>query len=121
MIQLATMSENEWDAERKLTHHNQAILAAHLSDRLPCPQVRPTMTLPEIAVSVFFPILLEHEARDKIKAVLAGQRIYCPVHWDTAFLDTPHPVSQKILSIPCDARYTKGEMKYVATVILANL
>lgn len=118
---LATRSENDWESARKETHHNQAILATHLAEKISCPQVKPTRTLPEIAVSSFFPILLEPQQRDKIKNVLADQRIYCPVHWDTSFLDQPHPLSQRILSIPCDARYTHRDMTYIATVITAHL
>jgi len=118
---LATMSENEWESQRLITHHNQAILATHLSDKVPCPQVRPTRTLPEISISTFFPILLEPDQRTRLKAVLADQRIYCPIHWDTAFLGSEHVLSKKILSIPCDARYNDRDMKYIATVITANL
>jgi hypothetical protein len=118
---LATQSENDWETDRKQTHHNQAILATHLAERVSCPQVKPTRTLPEIAVSTFFPIVLESAQRAKLKAVLADQRIYCPIHWDTAFLSTPHPLSQKILSIPCDARYTNRDMKYIATIISAHV
>ena len=117
---LSTMSENDWEAARKQTHHNQAILATHLSDRIACPQVRATGTLPEIAVSSFFPILLEPAQRDKLKAVLAEQRIYCPIHWDTTFLKTEHPLSQRILSIPCDRRYNDRDMTYIAKLVIAH-
>jgi hypothetical protein len=118
---LTTLSENDWETDRKQTHHNQAILATHLADRVSCPQVKPTRTLPEIAVSTFFPIVLQPAQRTRLKTVLADQRIYCPVHWDTSFLTTPHPLSQQILSIPCDARYTNRDMKYVATIIMAHV
>lgn len=118
---LATMSEHEWELQRRHTHHNQAILATHLSERVKCPQVKPTRTLPEIAVSAFFPILLEPAKRNTLRAVLADQRIYCPIHWDTSFMDREHSLSRKMLSIPCDARYTDRDMKYVANVVLAQL
>jgi hypothetical protein len=117
---LATMSESEWETDRMETHHNQAILATHLSDQVVCPQVKPTRTLPEIALCTFFILLLEPDRRDKVKQVLADQRIYCPVHWDTAFLTREHPLSKKILSVPCDARYTDRDMKYIATIINAQ-
>lgn len=118
---LATRSEHEWEIERTETHHNQAILATHLSDKIVCPQVKPTRTLPEIAVCTFFIVLLDPARRNKIKQVLADQRIYCPVHWDTTFLNKEHILSKKILSIPCDARYTDRDMKYIATIITAQL
>ncbi len=118
---LSTYSEEEWEVQRKQTHHNQAILATHLSDKVVCPQVKPTRTLPEIAVSSFFTILVDPAKRDKLRTVLANQRIYCPVHWDTSFLEHEHPLSQKILSLPCDARYTNRDMKYIAGVVTAQL
>ncbi len=118
---LCTISEQEWEERRKQTHHNQAILATHLSDKVACPQVKPTRTLPEISVSTFFAILLDPVKRNKIQAVLNEQRIRCPHLWDTSFLSTEHTLSKKILSIPCDARYNNRDMKYIASIIAAEL
>lgn len=118
---LATRSEGDWETDRLATHRNQALMATHLSDKVQCPQVRPTRTLPDIAICTFFVVLLDCDKRNKIKQVLADQRIYCPVHWDTTFLNREHALSKKILSIPCDARYSDRDMKYIATIIAAQL
>jgi hypothetical protein len=116
---LTTESVHEWETQRQQTHHNQAILAIHLTDHFVCPQVKLTATLPEIAISNFFPILVDPAKRTQIRTSLAEKRIYCPIHWDTSFLKTEHELSKKILSIPCDARYNSNDIKYVAASILA--
>ena len=116
-----TVSDEDWNEQRIQTHHNQAILATSLSEVISCPQVRPTRTLPDIAVSEFFTFLVENKARDRIKNALAEKKIFCPILWETSFLKQPHEISSQILSIPCDARYNANDMKHIAKQIHALL
>ncbi len=118
---LLTVSDAEWNDQRVQTHHNQAILATHLSQLLNCPQVRPTRTLPDIAVSQYFTFFVKNVIRDRIKKTLEQNKIYCPILWETPFLNPPQPLPAEILSIPCDARYSANDMKHIAKQILAQL
>lgn len=59
--------------------------------------------------------------RDFVRARLAAHQYYCPVHWDTARLPIPSPLSELCLSIPCDARYSEHAMKAITGVIKSCL
>lgn len=55
--------------------------------------------------------------RDAVRAQLASSQYLCPIHWDTSQMPTPSPLSDQILSIPCDMRYSIGNMESVAKAI----
>lgn len=57
------------------------------------------------------------EERDAVRAQLASNQYFCPIHWDTSKMPTPSPLSSHIFSIPCDARYSIVNMESVAKVI----
>jgi hypothetical protein len=61
------------------------------------------------------------EERDAVRAKLASNQYFCPIHWDTSKMPTPSPLSSHILSIPCDARYSIVNMESVAKEVLAKL
>lgn len=71
-----------------------------------------------LAPSPYYICLFKNqEERDVVRAQLASKRYFCPIHWNTDKMPTPSPLSGRILSIPCDARYNIANMKSVAKVI----
>jgi hypothetical protein len=72
--------------------------------------------------SQYFPIVFRtHETKEKIRNELFSHRIYCPIHWDTSFMNNGNSMYKRILSIPCDFRYTKDDMKRVADIIKTGI
>ncbi len=59
--------------------------------------------------------------RDEVRNSLREKRIFCPVHWETAFLPQPHQLSERLLSIPCDARYNARDMSKIADGLIGAL
>ena len=65
------------------------------------------------------------EQRDQLKKELVKNKIYPPVHWPVpdviSKLDMKNPsdISNKILTIPCDQRYSEEDMKRIIEVITA--
>jgi len=53
--------------------------------------------------------------RDYIKNKLSKYEIFCPIHWDMAWLKKEDNISNRIFSIPCDYRYNIIDMKFVVT------
>lgn len=60
--------------------------------------------------------------RDKFRKYLSDNKIYCPVHWNSCsninieYTDSKK-LSEIILTIPCDQRYSKEDMKYIVEKI----
>lgn len=74
------------------------------------------------AFSQYFPIVFRtHETREKIRNELFSHRIFCPIHWDTSFMKNGNSMYKRIISIPCDFRYTKDDMKRVADIIKTGI
>ncbi len=68
-----------------------------------------------------FPILVESK-RDELRKWLVGKKIYCPVLWplpEEIYLnyEVPAYISDNILMIPCDQRYSTDDMKYIVEKI----
>lgn len=68
-----------------------------------------------------FPILTDE--RDSLKAKLIENNIFPPIHWelpgniDKEEFSESWELSNQILTIPCDQRYTLADMQYVVDVI----
>lgn len=68
-----------------------------------------------------FPI--KHHERDKLRTFLISNLIYPPIHWSLPSelipnkFEREHEMSSQILTIPCDQRYDKNDMLYIAKVI----
>lgn len=68
-----------------------------------------------------FPIKVKTN-RDKFRQYLANNNIYCPVHWNSykhvngEYIDSDK-LSNMILTIPCDQRYSQEDMKYIVDTI----
>ena len=70
-----------------------------------------------------FPIIAENN-RDKLQLWLADNGIYCPVLWplpEDVYLNykVSAYLSDNMLSIPCDQRYSVDDMEYIAKIIKA--
>lgn len=70
---------------------------------------------------IFVPILVE-DGRDRLRDYLIKNQVYCPVHWPLSeyhqgLSDRARDIYNKELSIICDQRYTKKEMKFIVCLI----
>ncbi len=65
------------------------------------------------------------EQRDQLKKELICHKIYPPVHWPVTDvikelnMTNPSVISNKILTIPCDQRYSEESMRRIVEVITA--
>lgn len=67
---------------------------------------------------LFVPILLPN--RDKVRAVLTSNKIYCPVHWPRPKGCVSNLYDQE-LSLICDQRYTEEDMGRIVSVLQSLL
>jgi len=80
--------------------------------------------IPPAAPPLGYPVLLEN--RDTVAERLAGQGVFCPVHWRNPpspaqeFADE-HALADRLLTLPCDQRYGTAEMTAVAEALLDAL
>lgn len=68
----------------------------------------------------FYPLYVEN--RDKFRNYLNKNKIYCPVHWsieDKRLLeyDAVRYMSENMISIPIDQRYSVSDMGYLCSII----
>ena len=84
--------------------------------------VRPLFpVLPDDVYPLGFPVV--EDCRDELRTYLAQNSIYCPIHWalpgDIPADEFPesHALSQRILTIPCDQRYTASDMTAVGEAV----
>jgi selenocysteine lyase/cysteine desulfurase len=76
--------------------------------------------LPDGVVPLYFPVYVNND-RDKLRAFLAEDEIYAPVHWDLPSACAPRLsaatryIYDHILSIPIDQRYTHKDMARILT------
>ncbi len=77
-------------------------------------------TLPDYVCPLGFPVLCRH--RDNLKQHLIRHKIYPPIHWILS-KDIPkrfkvaHKISNELLTIPIDQRYTQHDMERVLKII----
>lgn len=101
---LATLPWQEWAAKTALNH----TILRQLIDQT-------GIETNTGGYSHLFPVLLESKLqRDCVRGNLLKMGIVAPIHWDTSFLGKIHWMSDRILSLPCDYRYTEAEMEYSA-------
>lgn len=77
-------------------------------------------------VPLGFPVYVEAERRDLLRNQLKNENIFLPVHWnlrDEKRIDSVRAkeISDKILTIVVDQRYTKKDMNFLAEKILGLL
>lgn len=84
---------------------------------LPTDLVRPLFSQwKETDVPLFVPILVKPELRQPLRQYLIQNEIYCPIHWPTN-LDGAKKLYEEELSLVCDQRYTREDMKREITTI----
>lgn len=69
---------------------------------------------------LFVPIICEN--RDELKRYLISNSIYCPVHWPKPSLLTNNAsdnLYNKELSLVCDQRYSKEDMRRIVNTVLS--
>lgn len=89
------------DDEREIRRQNYRVVCELLSE----------MVIPiQTDFYSFAPLLLAN--RDAIKCQLMEHRIFLPVHWPCE-----SSLSQHILSIPLDSRYSSDDMRFVCNLI----
>lgn len=79
--------------------------------------------LDDSTIPIGFPIITNK--RDKLKNHLINNNIYPPVHWNLPEVIKENGnehcianmISESILTIPCDQRYSENDMQYITNVI----
>ena len=77
-------------------------------------------------VPLGFPVCVDATQRDAVLEFLYGRKIYPPVHWRIEGTVPKeyrgsHALSQRILTLICDQRYTNSDMARQATAFLSAL
>lgn len=71
---------------------------------------------------LFLPIIVD-EGRDDVRDELIKYNIYCPVHWPISdhinlnLVKNTKSINNRILSIPCDQRYSLDDMNRIIQVL----
>lgn len=114
-ISNGVMSAIDISSQRAAVAENTAGLAARLGQVCELPAYGH-------GVSQYFICKFSNrKSRDAVRNTLGTKRIYCPIHWDTSFLPSPHALSDELFSIPCDARYSVRDMSRIADELIAAL
>lgn len=79
--------------------------------------------LDEGVVPLGFPIAVSN--RDQVQQELFSRRIFPPIHWPTPAIvgdrfRTSRELASRMLTLPCDQRYTEHEMEHMAKVVLGE-
>lgn len=94
---------------------------AYLAARLESAGIAPIRELCPGAVPLFLPVLMA--GRDDVRAALAKNRIFCPVHWPSDDTRRRRPLTPRLysheLSLVIDQRYGPAEMDRIADVVLS--
>ncbi|PPK45272.1 hypothetical protein [Clostridium algidicarnis] len=120
---LSIINQMDFDYMKRKRRENFNILYNLIDKSLGMPIVNKMIT--ENDCPFCFPIIVENN-RDQIQEWLAENGIYCPVLWplpDEVYLNygISAYLSDNMLSIPCDQRYSADDMEYIAKTIKAFL
>lgn len=113
----AMLLKSAFDYQKVKTRRRENFLA--LAEKLEELALFPDLLSSNIPLG--FPVLI-HD-RDKIQKALFRKNIYPPIHWKIA-KDVPHEfiesheLSGSIMTLPCDQRYTREDMDYMADSLL---
>lgn len=77
--------------------------------------------LPTGVVPLGFPVHIS--SRDKIQKQLFEHSIYPPVHWNISEnvpveFDQSHKLAKEVMTLPCDQRYDRSDMEFIADTFL---
>ncbi len=105
---------------RRMRHRNYVVLARILQQE---PRLR--VLEPERSDCVPFAVVIvfqTRQQRDEVRQELQRRKIYAAVHWpvkfDAGIDDASLDLAGRILSIPCDMRYTETDMQIVGISLL---
>ncbi len=78
--------------------------------------------LPDGVVPLGFPVTVND--RDRVRGILFENRIYPPVHWRIDDIVPPehrasHRLASEIMTLPCDQRYAREDMRRMSKVLLS--
>lgn len=117
MSPLATrvLGSIDWEHARSARAANFAALHAALDDSNRFP-----VAFPAGAAPLCYPYLTANAT--ELRAALAAQRVYTPVYWRDALARSgagslEERLVNQLVALPCDQRYTVGDMQYVASLI----
>ena len=99
------------DAQKRIRRRNANVLYDGLKGK-----VQFLFTADEMDCPLFVPICLP-SGRDAIRKILAGNQIYCPVHWPHPNMHCESNLYDMELSLCCDQRYTEDDMMRIVSVI----
>lgn len=99
----------DMEKQRRIRRENARALYEGLQDK-----VQFMFPVVDMDCPLFVPILLEH--RDKVRAHLTKNEIYCPVHWPKPEGCESNIYNQE-LSLICDQRYGIEDMERIVSVI----
>lgn len=106
------VDENAVKNIRRKNYQHLARRLAHEDIQLLFPE------LPEAVCPLGLPVIVKD--RDAVRRRLIQEKIYCPVHWNLPAgiskkkFPVSHAVSEHILTIPIDQRYTEKDMERIA-------
>ncbi|SUY45804.1 Predicted pyridoxal phosphate-dependent enzyme apparently involved in regulation of cell wall biogenesis [Clostridium putrefaciens] len=118
---LSIINQMDFDYMKRKRRENFNILYNLIDRSIAIPIVNKIMTEEECPFC--FPIIVENN-RTQMQEWLAKNGIYCPVLWplpDEVCLnyEVSSHLSDNMLSIPCDQRYSVNDMEYIAKTIKA--
>jgi len=114
-----TILENSVDYPQvaRRREENYRTLLEDLADYAIFPVLQPGVT------PLGFPVRIRN--RDEVRQRLFEQEIYPPVHWPVAgvvprIYEASHLLADRILTIPCDQRYGREDMRRIARLFLKH-
>ncbi len=113
----------DWGKISRRRRRNWRLLHALLANRVQAL----AGALPSATVPLGYPILLPAAKRDRVRRVLATQRVFCPVHWPLpvevsarSFPDAA-TLAQRCMTLPLDQRYDQVDLTHLAGFLLKAL
>lgn len=99
---------------KKIRKENANVLYEGLKD---CKYVHFLFEKDKIDCPLFVPILVEPNERNKLREYLVNNNIFCPIHWPKPNSKCESNLYDMELSLVCDQRYNKFDMKRIVNVI----
>jgi hypothetical protein len=112
------LTRANWSQIARKRRENYWILWNELKDISP---IRPVMALAPNQTPIGF--VVKAKNRNELREYLKKNRVYCPVYWPTPEelfgFPKARAISETIISIPCDQRYSGSALLDVASLIKA--
>ncbi|WP_461816142.1 hypothetical protein [Faecalimonas sp.] len=82
-----------------------------------CKNIKPLFNIIEMNSPLFLPIIVDKENRQSLRKYLTENKIYCPIHWPKPNDKCESNLYDIELSLICDQRYDKDDIKRMVDVI----